>query len=103
MNAADILVVDTVTKLGPEAAGKVVIAASHGGVYAGYEAASGRRIDRDAVAYWEVMAHVRWAVIALQQAQRFLSGAEASLEAALTGHVVPGLEFELLHLIGGGD
>jgi hypothetical protein len=39
MNAADILVVDTVTKLGPEAAGKVVIAASHGGVYAGYEAA----------------------------------------------------------------
>ena len=39
MNDADILVVDTVTKLGPEAVGRVVIAASHGGVYAGYEAA----------------------------------------------------------------
>ena len=34
-----ILIVDTVTKLGPEAAGNVVIAGSHGGVYAGFEAA----------------------------------------------------------------
>lgn len=34
-----ILIVDTVTKLGFEAAGNVVIAGSHGGVYAGFEAA----------------------------------------------------------------
>ncbi len=39
MTNSQILIVDTVTKLGPEAAGNVVIAASHGGVYAGYEAA----------------------------------------------------------------
>ena len=34
-----ILIVDTVTKLGPEAVGNVVIAGSHGCVYAGFEAA----------------------------------------------------------------
>ena len=36
---AEILIVDTVTKLGAESAGNVVIAGSHGGVYAGFEAA----------------------------------------------------------------
>ncbi len=35
----DILILDTVTKLGPSALGKVAVAASHGGVYAGYLAA----------------------------------------------------------------
>lgn len=39
MNSEEILIVDTVTKLGADAAGKVVIAGSHGGVYAGFEAA----------------------------------------------------------------
>jgi len=36
----------------------------------GYEAASGQKVDHGAVAYWEVMATVRWAVIALMQAAR---------------------------------
>ena len=65
-----------------------------------YERASGRRIDPDAVSYWEVMAHLRWAVIALQQAQRHVSGDDPALEPALTGHVVPGLELEILQLTG---
>jgi len=68
--------------------------------YRAYEKASGRRIDPGAVSYWEVMAHVRWAVIALQQAQRHLSGDEPSLESALTSHLVPGLELEILQLTG---
>lgn len=66
--------------------------------YAGYEAEAGRALDRTAVFYWEVMAHVRWAVIALQQAHRHLSGKEESLELALTGHVVPELEVEILSM-----
>lgn len=37
-----ILVMDSVTKLAPEDAGKVLVAASHGGVYAGYLAAKGK-------------------------------------------------------------
>lgn len=68
--------------------------------YRGYERVSGRRVDPEAVAYWEVMAHVRWAVIAVQQADRHLSGDEPSLEMALTGHVVPELELEILHMTG---
>ena len=68
--------------------------------YRAYERASGRRIDPGTVFYWEVMAHVRWAIIALQQAQRHLSGDEPSLEPALTSHLVPGLELEILQLTG---
>ncbi|WP_162912945.1 phosphotransferase family protein [Rhodospirillaceae bacterium SYSU D60014] len=67
--------------------------------YRGYEAASGRRIDPVAVHYWEVMAHVRWAVIALQQAERHIAGGEPSLELALTGRILPELELEILDLI----
>ena len=63
---------------------------------AGYEAESGAPLDRGLVPYWEVMATVRWAIIALQQAERHYSGAEPSLELALTGHVLPQLELDLL-------
>ncbi len=66
--------------------------------YRGYEAESGRRIDPDAVAYWEVMAHIRWAVIALQQGARHTSGEQSSLELALTGRIAPELEYEVLHM-----
>ncbi|MEK9671803.1 MAG: phosphotransferase family protein [Rhodospirillaceae bacterium] len=66
----------------------------------GYEAAAGRMIDRAQVPYWEVMAHVRWAVIALQQAHRHNSGEEPSIELALTAHVAPELEIEILAMTG---
>ncbi|MHB8766327.1 MAG: phosphotransferase family protein [Deferrisomatales bacterium] len=69
--------------------------------YRGYERGSGRRVDPTAVGYWEVMAHVRWALIAVQQAERHLSGEEPSLEMALTGHIVPELELEILRLTKG--
>lgn len=57
--------------------------------YRGYEAESGRRVDPDRVAYWEVMAHIRWAVIALQQGARTAAGDEVSLELGLTGRLFP--------------
>jgi aminoglycoside phosphotransferase (APT) family kinase protein len=71
--------------------------------YRGYEAGSGRRIDPGAVQYWEVAAHVRWAVIALQQTARHLSGRQRSLELALTGRIVPELELEILNLIDAAE
>ncbi|MFM1907765.1 MAG: hypothetical protein RLZZ591_1442 [Pseudomonadota bacterium] len=64
--------------------------------YRGYEAESGRSIDTAQVRYWEVMAHLNWAIIGLQQAQRHTSGEEESLLLALTAHIVPELEFEIL-------
>ena len=66
--------------------------------YRGYTAESGRVIDEGAVAYWEVMAHLRWAVIALEQGYRHVSGVEPSLELALTGRITPGLERTILQM-----
>jgi aminoglycoside phosphotransferase (APT) family kinase protein len=64
--------------------------------YRGYESVTGRPLHRQEVRYWEVMAHVAWAVIAIQQARRHVSGEEASLLLALTGHIVPEIEYEIL-------
>lgn len=70
--------------------------------YAGYEAESGRRIDPVKIHFYEVMAHVRWAVIALHQCGRHLSGAERDLELALIGRRLPELEHEILSLTAPG-
>lgn len=64
--------------------------------YSGYEAESGRMIDRAVIPYWEVMGAVRWAVIALQQGERHLTGGEESLELALTGLRAPEMELDAL-------
>lgn len=66
--------------------------------YRGYEAESGRQIDPEAVAFWEVMAHIRWGIIALQQGERHYAGGETSLELALTGRIAPELELEVLRM-----
>jgi len=70
--------------------------------YRGYEGASGRHIDALAVHFWEAMAHIRWAVIALQQAHRRIAGGERSLELALTGRLVPELELSIIDLLAPG-
>lgn len=66
--------------------------------YAAYEAASGRAIDDAAVRAYEVLAHCRWAIIALQQGERHNSGREPSLELALTGKIAEELELQALRL-----
>jgi aminoglycoside phosphotransferase (APT) family kinase protein len=65
-------------------------------LYAGYEAEAGAPVDDARVRWWELAATIRWAVIAADQAQRHLSGEERSLELALTGHIVPELEWDIL-------
>jgi aminoglycoside phosphotransferase (APT) family kinase protein len=69
---------------------------------AGYRSVSPLDLDRDTLRFWQVMAHLRWAVIALQQAERHASGQQRSLELALTGRMVSELEQELLLLTQGG-
>jgi aminoglycoside phosphotransferase (APT) family kinase protein len=66
-----------------------------------YREGSGNIVAESRTIYWQVMAHVRWAVIALQQAERHRSGAQSSLELALTAHIVPELEWEILELTKG--
>jgi aminoglycoside phosphotransferase (APT) family kinase protein len=65
----------------------------------GYREASGADLDPVTVNYWEVMALVRWAMIALQQAGRHMSGEQRSLELALTGRMVAQMEIDLLNQI----
>ena len=53
--------------------------------------------------WWELAAHIRWASIAVDQAERHISGVERNLELALTGHMVPGLEWEILRMVEARD
>ena len=77
--------------------------APRGPFYKGYEQTTGTRIDPRRVAFWELMAHLRWAVIALQQGARTLTGGEESLDLALTGRVFPPqLELEVLQMTAPG-
>lgn len=69
-------------------------------LFSAYAHASGREVDARQVLYWEAMGLTRWAIIALQQAQRHISGEEPSLELALTGRMVPEMEYDLLCHIG---
>ena len=70
--------------------------------YRGYESESGRSIDRERVFFWEVLASVRWAVIALQQSDRYMIGGERNLDAALTGRRATESELEILMLLDPG-
>jgi aminoglycoside phosphotransferase (APT) family kinase protein len=65
---------------------------------AGYLAGGGT-IDRTAVSFWELMAHLRWAVTALEQGDRHLSGREPSLEHAMTGRIAAELEDAALRML----
>ena len=69
-------------------------------LYRGYERVSGEKINHEAVFFWEVFAHMRWAVIAIRQGERHISGEESSLELALTSHIVPELELHILRMTG---
>lgn len=66
----------------------------------GYNSIAELPMDRTALTYWQVMAHLRWSIIALQQSERYLTGGEDSLELALTGRMLAELEQEILLLTG---
>ena len=66
----------------------------------GYASVSPKSLSSEDLRYWQVMAHVRWAIVAVQQSERHLSGQQRSLELALTGRMVPELELEILELTG---
>jgi aminoglycoside phosphotransferase (APT) family kinase protein len=70
--------------------------------YRGYERESGGAIDPRRVRFWEVLASVRWAVIALEQTDRHMIGGERDLDLALTGRRATECELELLMLLDAG-
>lgn len=67
--------------------------------YRGYERESGRRIDPQRVRFWEILASVRWASLALEQSDRYRKGGERDLDLALTGRRATECELELLLLL----
>ena len=70
--------------------------------YRGYESQSGHPVDPARAHFWEVLASVRWAVIALQQSDRYLLGGERSLDLALTGRRAGECELEIMMLLDPG-
>jgi len=50
--------------------------------------------------FWYVLSHVRWAIIAIQQSNRNDDMKTPSLELALTEFLVPGLEKNILDILG---
>jgi aminoglycoside phosphotransferase (APT) family kinase protein len=64
-----------------------------------YERAGGAKVDRQAVAYWEVLGNFRWAVGCIVQAARHLSAQAPSIELASLGRRTAEMELELLELI----
>jgi len=70
--------------------------------YRAYESESGRSIDPQRVRFWEVLASVRWAIIALQQSERHMTGGERNLDLALTGRRATECELEILMLLDPG-
>jgi aminoglycoside phosphotransferase (APT) family kinase protein len=67
--------------------------------YRGYESESGRRLDPERVRFWEVYANIRWAIIAMQQSDRYLIGGARNLSTAITGRRATECELELLILL----
>ncbi len=70
--------------------------------YAAYEAASGVHLDRARLHWWEVFGNLAWAVGSVQQAHRYISGAESDLELVAIGRRAAEMEFEALRLIEKG-
>ena len=67
--------------------------------YRGYESEADRRIDPQRAHFWEILASVRWAVMALQQSERCTEAGERNLDLALTGRRATESEFEILMLL----
>jgi aminoglycoside phosphotransferase (APT) family kinase protein len=67
--------------------------------YDGYESVAGRRPRPGRVRFWEVLANVRWAVIALQQSDRHLKSGARDLSTAIIGRRATECDLELLLLL----
>lgn len=64
-----------------------------------YEELTGIDVPRAELDVWEVLGNCKWAIGALNQARRHLSGEEPSVELAILGRLAVEMEWELLDLI----
>jgi aminoglycoside phosphotransferase (APT) family kinase protein len=64
-----------------------------------YGELTGRSIGVEELGWWEVLGNVKWAIGALTQSRRHLSGRERSVELAVLGRLAAEMEYELLDLL----
>jgi aminoglycoside phosphotransferase (APT) family kinase protein len=67
--------------------------------YRAYEAESGRKLDRDALRYWEVLGSAKVLGVWIHQVNSYLSGILPSVEQATIGRRMPETELDLLQLL----
>ncbi|QFG23501.1 phosphotransferase family protein [Actinomadura sp. WMMB 499] len=67
---------------------------------AGYADGGGTPPDPDVLHWWEVYGTLRWTVLCRHQAERYLSGADPSIEYAVLGRKVCEQEHDLLLALG---
>jgi aminoglycoside phosphotransferase (APT) family kinase protein len=67
---------------------------------AGYAAGGGTPPDEATQHWWELYGTVRWALLCRSQAERYLSGAEPSVELAVLGRRVCEQEYDVLLALG---
>lgn len=63
-----------------------------------YERAGGRHIEEEALMYWDIFAHLRWAVVTVMEVGGFLAG-EFNIELASLGRRTAEIEWDLLNLL----
>jgi aminoglycoside phosphotransferase (APT) family kinase protein len=73
------------------------------GLYAEYERASGRPVDRAAVRFWEVLGTLKWGVICQWFGRQYLEGEVNSIERLAIGRRTSEVELDLLDLLEGRD
>lgn len=64
-----------------------------------YNTLTSRNLTLASLEYWEIVGNLKWAIGALTQSRRHLSGQQRSVELAVLGRLAAEMEFELLHLL----
>jgi len=67
--------------------------------YGAYEDESGRKLDRDALRYWETLCSAKVVAVWIMQVRAYLTGANPSVEQATIGRRIAETELDLLQLL----
>jgi aminoglycoside phosphotransferase (APT) family kinase protein len=68
-------------------------------LFAAYEAASGERVDRDRVHYWEIFGSLKWGLMCSGMLEWFRSGRDRSVERAMIARRASESELDLLRIL----
>jgi aminoglycoside phosphotransferase (APT) family kinase protein len=68
-------------------------------LFAAYESASGERVDRDRVRYWEILGSLKWGLMCSGMVDWFRSGRDRSVERAMIARRASESELDLLRIL----